>query len=71
MRRRQRNLVDVLIAKACPECLRGQELRVYAARAFALLRLRRLTFAFFEIAIELLDQVQDGWRLTVIIGGWY
>ena len=45
------------------ECVRGE--------GFALLRLRRLPFAFFEIAIELLDQVQDGRRLTLIVGDWW
>ena len=35
----------------------NQELRVYAWRALALLRLVHVALAFLEIAIELLDQV--------------
>ncbi len=38
----------------------GSRVEGVRGEAFALLRLRRLTFAFFEIAVELLDQLQNG-----------
>ena len=67
----QGNVADFLISKANAGCLRGQELRVYAGRAFALLRLGSLAFAFFEIAVELLDQVQNRWRFIVVVDCWH
>lgn len=48
----------------------GQELRVYAWRALALVRLGRLALALFEIAVELLDQVLNCERI-VLIDGWF
>lgn len=40
---------------------------MYAGRVLALPRVGRLAFAFFEIAVELLDQIQDRRRLTVLV----
>lgn len=34
------------------------------------MRLGRRVFAFFEIALELLDQVQDCWRVTMVVDNW-
>lgn len=59
-------LAGFLIAKADAECLRGQELTVYAWRALALPRLGCFALAFFEIAVESLDQVLNCGRIVLI-----
>lgn len=45
----------------------GSRVEGVRERAVALLRLGGLALAFFQIAFELLDQVQNRWRFAVVI----
>lgn len=49
----------------------GSRVEGVRERAIALLRLGGLALAFFEIALELLDKVQNRWRFAVVIDRWH